>query len=78
MYSAVEWENEQFPDLHLFSSLLLVGLFSAKLSLILIPNFKVEFYSAFWFKIAQKLPKKCYLSEKLLEVALWQKSCSKS
>ena len=26
-------------------------------------------YSAFWFKIAQKLPKKCQFSEKLLEVA---------
>ena len=27
-------------------------------------------YSAVWFKIAQKLPKKCSFSEKLLEVAL--------
>ena len=27
-------------------------------------------YSEFWFKIAQKLPKKCSFSEKLLEVAL--------
>ena len=32
-------------------------------------------YSAFWFKIAQKLPKKCSFSERLLEVAQNPKSC---